>query len=45
MKGSMRAGLIALSAWTLALVVVVAAATVCSSCGIKSSHASKVSCR
>ena len=45
MKNSMRAGLIALSAWAMAFVVVAAAATVCSSCGTKPSAASKASCR
>ena len=45
MKSSIRAGLIALSAWAMAFVVVAAAATVCSSCGTKPSPTSKVDCR
>ena len=44
MKGSFRAGLIALAAWAMAFLVVAAATTVCSSCGIKSTP-SRVSCR
>jgi len=33
MKGSIRAGLVAIATWALAFVVIGAAATVCSSCG------------
>ena len=33
MKGHIRAGLIAIATWSLAFVVIGAAATVCSSCG------------
>jgi hypothetical protein len=39
-----RAGLIVISAWSMALVVIAAAATVCSSCGAKAAP-SRVSCQ
>jgi hypothetical protein len=45
MKGSMRAALIAISAWAMAFVVVAAAATVCSSCGTSKPAASRASCQ
>ena len=35
MKASLKAGLIAAAAWTMALIVIAAAATVCSSCGFR----------
>lgn len=44
MKSSIRAGLIVISAWSMALLVVAAAASVCSSCGAKAAP-SRASCR
>lgn len=45
MKGSIRAGLIAVSAWAMAFLVIAAAATVCSSCGGSKPAASRTSCQ
>ena len=45
MKGNIRAGLIAAAAWSVALVVVFAAATVCSSCGTSKPTQSRASCQ
>lgn len=45
MKGSIRAGLIAIAAWSMAFVIIAAAATVCSSCGGAKAAPSRVSCQ
>jgi len=44
MKGNIKAGLIAIAAWAMAFVVIAAAASVCTSCGTKTTPASRADC-